>query len=173
MVQVAEGGDPAADRKAERSSGTFGELATHYRGHAMKKNKSWKQADALVTRHLLPRWSKLQPSNITRSDVKSMMARIEAPIVANQTLAGASAIFSWGIHALGVPSPTSEQWRVNGGICLRTMLQTLPPLWARDFEFQMLAPNQKRNFKPLVDGWAAMIERDISARLGEKKERAA
>lgn len=78
MVQVAEGKDPQADRKAERTSGTFGELADRYRDYAAKKNKSWRQADALVNRHLLPRWSKLQPVNIMRSDVKAMMARIEA-----------------------------------------------------------------------------------------------
>jgi integrase len=41
---------------------------------------------------------KLQAASITRGDVKQMMARIEAPIVANQTLAALSAIFSWGIR---------------------------------------------------------------------------
>jgi integrase len=98
MVQVAEGHDPQADRKAERNSGTFGELADRYRDYAMKKNKSWKQADALVRRHLLPRWAKLPPANITRSDIKGIMARIGAPIVANQVLASASAIFSWAVR---------------------------------------------------------------------------
>jgi hypothetical protein len=39
-------------------------LAILYRDHAKKKNKSWAQADALVTRHLLPRWSKLRPADI-------------------------------------------------------------------------------------------------------------
>ena len=34
---------------------------------------------------------------ITRSDVRVMMASIEAPIVANQTLAAASAIFTWAV----------------------------------------------------------------------------
>jgi hypothetical protein len=42
MVQVAEGADPAADRKAERGSGTFAELAEQYCEHAKKKNKSWR-----------------------------------------------------------------------------------------------------------------------------------
>jgi len=50
-----------------------------------------------VRRHLLPRWGHLKASAISRSDVRTMMLRIEAPIVANQTLAAASAIFSWGI----------------------------------------------------------------------------
>jgi integrase len=132
MVQVAEGGDPAADRKAARTSGTFEELASRYRDHAKKKNKSWKQADALVKRHLLPRWSKLQPANITRSDVKTMMARIDAPIVANQTLASASAIFAWGIReelvkvnpCVGVArNPTTSRERVLSD-------SEIPKFWA-------------------------------------------
>jgi hypothetical protein len=99
MFAVAEGKDPAAERKAERGKGTFEELATHYlEEYAKKKNRSWPQADKLVRRHLLPRWGKLRAADISRSDVKAMMARIDASIVANQTLAAASAIFAWAIR---------------------------------------------------------------------------
>ena len=49
-----------------------------------------------MARHLLPRWGKLKANAITRADVRAMMIRIEAPIVANQVLASASAIFTWG-----------------------------------------------------------------------------
>src|ERR1019366_1291157 len=99
MFQVAEGKDPAAEKKAERSKGTFEELATRYvEEYAKRKNKSWKQADALVRRHLIPRWGKLQAADVSRSDVKAMMARINAPVVANQVLAAASAIFAWAIR---------------------------------------------------------------------------
>ena len=43
------GRDPAGERKAERLTGTFTELASQYiELHARKHNKSWKQADALV-----------------------------------------------------------------------------------------------------------------------------
>jgi integrase len=98
MLAVARGGDPAADRRAERGAGTFADLAARYvEQHARKVNRSWRQADALVRRHALPRWGKLQASSITRGDVKALMARIEAPIVANQTLAAVSAIFSWAV----------------------------------------------------------------------------
>jgi integrase len=98
-LAVARGRDPAAERKAERGAGTFGELAEKYlEQHAKKHNKSWEQADALVRRFALPRWGKLQASSIARGDVKTMMARIEAPIVANQTLAAISAVFSWGVR---------------------------------------------------------------------------
>lgn len=99
MFQVAEGKDPCAERKAQRSKGTFEELATRYvEEYAKRKNRSWKQADALVRKHLLPRWGKLQAANVSRSDVKALMQSIKAPVVANQTLAAASAIFAWAIR---------------------------------------------------------------------------
>jgi integrase len=37
----------------------------------------------------------LQAASVTRGDVRTMMSRIEAPVLANQVLAAASAIFSW------------------------------------------------------------------------------
>jgi integrase len=113
MVEVAEGKDPQADRKAERTSGTFGELVLQYRDHAMKKNKSWKQADALVQKHLVPKWGKLKAADVARSDVKAMMARIDAPIVANQTLAAASAIFSWAIKEESAGVKINPCWKVD------------------------------------------------------------
>jgi integrase len=105
MLKVAKGQDPAAEKRAERGAGTFAELAAKYLAeHAQKNNKSWRQADALVRRHVLPRLGKLQASTITRGDVKAMMARIEAPIAANQTLAAVSAIFSWAIKEEKLPA---------------------------------------------------------------------
>jgi integrase len=98
LFQVAEGKDPMAERKAERNSGTFEELATRYvEEYSKVENKSWRQADALVRRHLFPKWAKMRAANITRGDVKAIKAGIESPTVSNQTLAAASAIFSWAI----------------------------------------------------------------------------
>jgi integrase len=96
MLAVAHGKDPAAEKKAERGAGTFAELSAKYiEQHAKKHNKSWRQGEALVSRHALPRWGKLQSSTITRADVKALMARIEAPVLANQVLAAVSAVFTW------------------------------------------------------------------------------
>src|SRR4029077_7471007 len=87
-----------AEKKAQRGAGTFGELHARYlEEHAKRRNKSWPQADALIRRNIMPRWGKLDASTITRGDVKAMMARIEAPSVANQVLAACSAVFTWGI----------------------------------------------------------------------------
>lgn len=97
MFQVAEGTDPQAIKRSARSAGTFDDIADRYLEFAKRKNKSWRQADSLVRKHLRPRWGKLPAANVSRSDVKAMMARIGAPITANQVLAAASAIFSWAI----------------------------------------------------------------------------
>src|SRR5258708_7083384 len=133
MVRVGEGEAPQADRKAERSSGTFAELAIQYREYAKKENKSWKQADDLVTRYILPRWSKLQQGSITRSDVKSMVAKIKAPILANQVLASASAIFTWAIkEELGVKvNPCSKIDRNKTSKGKRILSNTeIPKFWS-------------------------------------------
>jgi integrase len=96
MFDVASGKDPHADRIAKRGNGTFEELADRYLNeHAKKKNKSWKQADFLVRKYLLPKWAKL--SSVTRRDVEVMHTSIEKPILANQVIAAASAIFNWAI----------------------------------------------------------------------------
>jgi integrase len=96
MYQVAEGKDPHADRLALRGRGSFEQVAQRYvEEHAKRKNKSWRQADALVRRYLLPRWAKLDIGSIRRADVKAAIAAIAAPVLANQVLAAASAIFSW------------------------------------------------------------------------------
>jgi integrase len=96
MFQVAEGKDPVADRVAERGHGTFAELAERYLNeYAKKKNKSWRQADFLMRKYLLPKWGKL--SSVTRRDVEVMHASVEKPVLANQVIAAASAIFSWAV----------------------------------------------------------------------------
>jgi integrase len=99
MYQVAEGGDPHADRLALRGRGSFEQVAARYlEEHAKRKNKSWRQADALVRKYLLPRWARLDIDNIRRSDVRAAIAAIDAPMLANKVLAAASAIFSWAVR---------------------------------------------------------------------------
>jgi integrase len=164
MLQVAEGVDPQAERMAERGRGTFEELAARYREeYAKKRNKSWKQADALVRRWLLPRWGKLQAQAITRADVRKTVARITAPVLANQVLAAASAIFSWAMKqdiiianpCRGVErNPTTSRERVLSD-------SEIPLLWA---EFSLALklilltgqrPGEVSHMRPehIRDGW--------------------
>ncbi len=98
MLAAAKGKDLAAEKRAQRGSGSFEELAQRYvETYAKKNNKSWQQPDRLVRRYLLPRWRKLQAAAIVRADVKTLMGSIAAPVLANQILAAASAIFSWAV----------------------------------------------------------------------------
>ena len=98
MYQVAQGKDPQGDRRAQRQQATFTVIANRYVDeYARKHNKSFKQAASLVAKHVLPRLGNMHPIDIKRSDIKAMVARIGAPVVANQTLAATSAIFSWAI----------------------------------------------------------------------------
>ena len=97
-LAVAEGKDPLAERRAERGRGTFEEVHSRYlETHAKKRNKSWQQAAALVRRFLLPKWGALDAGTITRADVRNLIGSISAPVLANQALAAASAIFSWAV----------------------------------------------------------------------------
>jgi integrase len=99
MYAKAQGKDPQAERRAQRATGTFAELVeSYFSQHAEKANRSWKQSRYLIDRHLLPRWGRLIPAQITRAQVKALMREITAPVLANQTLAAASAIFSWAIR---------------------------------------------------------------------------
>jgi integrase len=98
LLAVIDGKDPGAERRVARSAGTFADLAARYLDeHAKLRNKSWQQAAALVRRNLLPRWGALPAASITRADVKAMMGRCASHTVANQTLAAASAIFTWAV----------------------------------------------------------------------------
>src|SRR2546430_10768133 len=97
MLKVAEGGDPLAERQAERDHDTFVILVDRYAEHVKRKNKSWEQGDYLVRTHLLPRWGGLKVRAITRRDVRAAVAAISSPSVANQTLKAASAFFAWAV----------------------------------------------------------------------------
>jgi len=99
-AEVARGKDPAAERRAERGAGTFADLAERYvEEYAKKNNKSWEHTrDKLVRPHLLARWGKLDAKSISRADVRALMSRIAAPVLANQVRAAASAIFTWAVR---------------------------------------------------------------------------
>jgi hypothetical protein len=99
MLEVIQGKDPAAEKRAERSTGTFADIANRYvEEYAKKRNKSWRQGDALVRRYLLPAWGSLTAQSITRSDVRAIMSKIGAPVLANQVVKSASAIFTWAMR---------------------------------------------------------------------------
>lgn len=172
MLKVVEGKDPAAEKKAERGGNTFAELAQAYvERYAKKKNKSWRQADALVRKNLIPKWGKLPANGITRADVKAMLGRIAAPTVANQTLAAASAIFSWAIREDILKANPCQQVERNATASRERILSDseIPKFWAAFedvFEGELLKmilltgqrPGEVRCMRTehIIDGWWEM-----------------
>jgi integrase len=99
LLAVLKGMDPAAEKKAARGAVTFAVLAQRYvEEHAKRKNKSWRQAEYLVRRHVLPVWSDLSAEAIKRSDVRALLGKIEGASLSNQVLASVSAIFTWAVN---------------------------------------------------------------------------
>jgi integrase len=132
MLAVAKGGDPAAEKRAQRTAGTFADLHARYvTEHAKRHNKSWQQADALVKRFAIPRWGKLVAGAITRDDVKTMLAKISAPIVANQVLASVSAVFTWGVREGAVTANPAKLITRNPTTARERILSPseIPLLW--------------------------------------------
>jgi integrase len=96
-LEVHQGKDPAATlRTSAAATGTFAVIAGRYvEEYSKKKNKSWEQADWLITRYVLPHWAGRDASTLSRADVRAMLAKIDRPVLQNQVLASASAIFTW------------------------------------------------------------------------------
>jgi integrase len=97
-LAVHQGEDPGSKvQKVSRL--TFAVIAGRYVAeHAMKRNKSWRQASSLITRYVLPSWADRDASTLTRADVRALLGTIGAPILANQVLASTSAVFTWAIR---------------------------------------------------------------------------
>jgi integrase len=98
MFAAACGKDPAAERRAERSAGTFRELVDRYFEERGKRRRSWQQPYRLIKRRVMPKLAQLSAKAITRADIQMVIDRIESPSVANQTLAAVSVIFSWAVR---------------------------------------------------------------------------
>src|SRR5262249_22398993 len=68
------------------------------------------------------------------------------------------------INALGFPHPTHMQLLTHGERVCKTVLMQTP--WARGFEH--IAPGDRRQFSDIIPQWAAMLERAVAEKLGEK-----
>lgn len=133
MVEVAEGKDPAAEKKADRNRGTFAELAERYvEQHAKKKNKSWRQGETLVRRYALPGWTNMPAAAVTRADVKALIGGIDKPVLANQVLASVSAIFTWAVREDILPANPCKLVARNAVRSRERVLEAseLPQFWS-------------------------------------------
>ena len=102
-LAVMRGQDPAPEKLCPAT--IFSAVAHRYvEEHAKLKNKSWQHASKLVRRYLLPSWVEVEVTAITRADVRRVIGKIQAPMLANQVRLAASAIFTWAVSQDIVPN---------------------------------------------------------------------
>lgn len=120
---LALGEDPQAEKAAERSAETFGELATEYlERHGKVKKRRWREDERILKVDLLPAWRRKKAKNLARRDVSDLLDGIVergAPIMANRVRALISKIYNFGVGrgivehnpCLGVPVPAKARQR--------------------------------------------------------------
>jgi integrase len=156
-------------------------LASSYvETYAKKRNKSWRQADALIRRYLLPRWDKLPAKSITKPEVRSAFERIDAPIAANQTLAAVSAIFSWAEERGLIPfnpargikrNQTNDRERILSDVELPVVWPALSrPLKVTLLTGQRPGEVAHMRWQDLASGWWTLPGRSEGGWPGTKNE---
>ena len=123
LRDVAHGRDPAAEKKAKREAGTFGELAEEYlERYAKPRKKSWRIDARAFERDLLPRFQHRKADSITRKEVVRLLDEIVArgaPIQANRVLEIMRKAYNWAINrgalefnpCSGIERPSKEHQR--------------------------------------------------------------
>jgi integrase len=137
LLRVAKGEDPVADKRAHRGA-TLEEIHKRYvNERASKRNKSWRQAEALIQRYILPSLGKFSVKDVTHADVSTTVGRIKAPVLYNQVLKSASAVFNWAIKQSLITSnvckdiernPTKSRERILSDSEVRLIMAALTSL---------------------------------------------
>lgn len=105
---VNRGADPMSDLQADRRASAAAQRApkrslesivkTFVERHAKKNNRSWKETERILNRHVVPAWGKRQITDINRADVNELLDAIEdksgAPM-ASAVLAQVRKMFAW------------------------------------------------------------------------------
>jgi integrase len=115
LGEVAQGGDPAAEKVAAGKELRFSEYAELYlERHAKLRKKTWREDERRIEKHLLPRWKNSRLEEISRADVVKLHAEIgkDAPYEANRVLALVGVMFSladdWGFVPEAHSNPTTK-----------------------------------------------------------------
>ena len=112
LARVADGRDPAEERKAARQGATVSELADAYiERHAKRQNKTWEEDWRRLNRYVLPALGTRKVADVSRTDVARLHDKIggTAPYAANRLLALLSSMFAraeeWNFVPEGAPNP--------------------------------------------------------------------
>jgi integrase len=97
--RAAAGEDPQGDKVEQRLGSTLKHFHQEYlEKKAKKENKSWRQGEALMNKHVLRKLGHKKLKEITRRDVYEIFDSLhEHPVLANAVVNAASAVFTWAV----------------------------------------------------------------------------
>ncbi|MDA0657112.1 MAG: site-specific integrase [Proteobacteria bacterium] len=106
LVGIADGSDPAEERKRIKDAGTINDLLDRYiREHLEVKNKPSTRAPVkyMIEGHLRPAFGRMKIETVTRSDISRLHAKmVSTPRAGNHALAVLSKVFNlaeiWGLR---------------------------------------------------------------------------
>jgi integrase len=136
-----KGGDPASDRKANRTRvESVRELATAYIAeYAKPRKRSWKKDEQILDREVIPFIGRKRVVDVSRKDIREeVLSRIVArgsPVRANHTLEIVRKMFNWAIQERDLISvnPAALLQKPGGDRegCSRYLLASeFPRFWA-------------------------------------------
>jgi integrase len=101
LADIVKGGDPAADRNAQREAMTFKDLADIYIEEYAKPNKrSWREDERILNKYCQP-WHSTKASTIEPPAIAQLLATVKevnGPAMANRTLSRIRRLYSWAVR---------------------------------------------------------------------------
>ena len=132
MAKVALGADPQAEKMKAREGDTLSHIHQQYLEQIRTKNKSWRQADSLMRKHVLhpnPLGGR-KLKDITPKDMWRLFDGLhDRPVLANSVLASVSAVFRWAVERHLVPTTpavVSRTIRPNPSNASCRMMRSVP-----------------------------------------------
>ena len=155
LARAQLGQDPALELRAAKKAETFAQLALLYLEQYAKPNKkSWRLDEKALERDVIPHLGNIRAKEVTRRDVRDLLARIKArgaDIQANRTFEILRRLCNWAVAedylatspCVGVSKPSKEN---RGGRVLRDAeilgvwdaLQDEPALTAAVFKLRLI-----------------------------------
>ena len=103
LGQVADGKDPALERRLARDRSTsdrFSDVADEFIDKHVSKYRTAKETERMIRSDVLPKWGAKSIHDISKRDVINLLDRVTdrgSPIMANRVLSTIRKLFKWGI----------------------------------------------------------------------------
>ena len=97
LRKAGNGVDPAEQKRERREADTVGEVITTFLVWAEKHKRSWKEDKRRLQKYVVPAWQHRPMKEITRGNIKAVLATVTAGIEANRVHSVISKLFSYAL----------------------------------------------------------------------------